>query len=125
MKQDFNPIEYYTQIRAALKTFRKSLSMLHHTLVCQTKVKQINAKFREIRNFILDYQSSEDYVIIREYIRASKCPNFFSRLDDELLESLTKKSYTLQDVLSILKKISLVIDEIDQEIFNINEKYFR
>lgn len=124
MKYDFNTIESFTATRAALKEFRKSLSLLHHSLVCQTKIRHINTKFRELRNFILDYKSSDSYELLCEYISTVRCPNFFNRLDDELLENLNQRSYSLQEVLSILKKISLIIDEVDQEIFNINERYF-
>lgn len=124
MKYDFNTVESFIETRAALKNLRKTLSMLHHSLVCQTKIKQLNAKFREVRAFILDYKSGDDYELLCQYISKVRCPNFFNRLDEELLESLIQKTFTLQDVLSILKKLSLTIDEIDQEIININEKYF-
>lgn len=124
MEYDFNSIESFTATRAALKDLRKNLSMLHHSLVCQTKTRYLSAKFREVRRFILEYKESDDYTLLCEYISAVHCPNFFTRLDDELLESLKQRTFTLQEILSILKKISLTIDEIDQEIININERYF-
>lgn len=124
MEYDFNTIESFTATRATLKEFRKALSLLHHSLVCQTKTRYLNAKFREVRRFILDYKSSEDYALLCEYISSVHCPNFFNRFDDEFLESLKQRTFTLQEILAILKKISLTIDEIDQEIININEKYF-
>lgn len=125
MKFDFNTIESFTATRAALKNLRKSLSLLHHSLVCQTTTRKLNTKFRELRKFIIDYKFSDEYDLLCEYISAVHCLNFFNRLlDDAFLESLQQRTYTLQDVLSILKKVSLTIDEIDQEIININERYF-
>ena len=124
MKYDFNTVESFTETRAALKKLRKSLSMLHHSLVCQTNIKHLNSKFRELRAFILDYKSGNDYELLCQYISTVRCPNFFNRLDENFLERLLKKAFTLQDILSILKNLSLTIDEIDQEIININERYF-
>lgn len=124
MKYDFNTIESFTAIRTALKQLRKDLSLLHHSVVCKTKLRGIYSKFREIRKFIQTYKTSDDYALLSQYIEHTGCHNFLEKLDEDFLLSLKQRNYTLQEIFSILKTISLTINELDQEVLNINERYF-
>ncbi len=124
MKYDFNTLEAFNALRTTLKQLRKDLSLLHHSVVCKTSLRKIRSKFKEIRKFIENYKKTENYDLLSQYIAHTGCHNFLGHLDDEFLSSLKQRTYTLQEIFSILKQLSLTINELDQEVININERYF-
>ena len=124
MKYDFNSIETLVLVRSTLRKLVKKIAHFHCVLVSQTNVKDLNSKLKEFDLLIHEYLETEEYALLQEYLNHIHCPNFFRHIDKHFLESLNQESYTLQDVLSILKKISSTSSELEQEIININEKYF-
>ena len=124
MKYDFNSIENLVLVRSTLRKLVKKISYLHGVIATQSSINDIPTKLKEFLLIIDDYKNSEDFKLLTEYIDAVHCPNFFRQIDKDFFEALAKENYTLQDILSILKKISLMRSEVEQEIININEKYF-
>ena len=121
---DFNTLETFLAVRSALKNLSKILVSQHHSIVCQTQIENIHKKLREFYIFVLDYRASDDYSLLCKYIDYSKCTNFFNRLNDDFLVALKNRNLTLKDILSLLKQISLTINEIDKVIIGINDIYF-
>lgn len=124
MKYDFNSIENIVLVRSTLRAFVKRISDFHSIILVQTSINNIPLKLKEFLNFFNDYQNSDEYKLLCQYIHSVRCPNFFREIDNEFYKALSKKNYNIQDILSILKKISLIRSEVEQEIININEKYF-
>ena len=124
MKYNFNSIENLVLVRSTLRKFLKKISDFHSTILVQTPINNIPFKLKEFLDFLKDYQNSGEYKLLCQYIHSVHCPNFFNEIDNEFYKALSKKNYNIQDILSILKKISLIRSEIEPEIININEKYF-
>ena len=124
MKYDFNSIETLVLVRATLRKLMKKISQSHYAIVCQTEIKDISIKFEEVYSQIKDFQQTEEFSLLSDYLSYTHCPNFFRHLDESFFTSLTLKSYTLQDILTVLKKLNSTSNELEQEIININEKYF-
>lgn len=124
MKYDFNSIETLVLVRTTLRKLMKNISELHYSIVCKTELKDISAKLEEVSSQIKNFQQTDDYSLLCNYLSYTRCPNFFRHIDKNFFDSLSLPSYTLQDVLAILKKLNSTSNELEQEIININEKYF-
>lgn len=124
MKYDFSSVETLVLVRSTLRKLVQKVSSLHSVIAIQTPLNNIPSKLKEFWNILNDYQNSEDYKLLCQYIHSVRCPNFFRQIDNEFMEALSQENYNLQDILAILKKLSLMRSEVEQEIININEKYF-
>ena len=124
MKYDFNSIENVILVRSTLRKLVKKISHFHSVIALQTDINNIPSKLKEFLTVIDDYKNSEEFKLLYAYIDSVHCQNFFRQIDNNFLSALSQESYTLQDLLSILKNISSMRSEVEQEIININEKYF-
>ena len=124
MKYNFSSIETLVLVRSTLRKLMKNISQLHYSIVCQTEIKDISHKLEEVSFQIKEFQQTDDYYLLCDYLSYTRCPNFFRHIDENFFSSLSLSSYTLQDVLAILKKLNATSNELEQEIININEKYF-
>lgn len=124
MKYNFNSIETLVLVRVTLRKLMKNISQLHYSIVCQTEIKEISNKLKELSSQIKEFQQTDDYSLLCNYLSYTRCPNFFRHIDEDFFISLSLPSYTIQDVLAILKKLNSTSNELEQEIININEKYF-
>jgi hypothetical protein len=124
MNYDFNSIETLILVRATLRKLMKNISQLHYSIVCQTEIKNLPLKLEDVSSQIKKFQQTDDYSLLCNYLSYTHCPDFFRHMDETFFNSLSLTSYTLQDILAILKKLNSTSNELEQEIININEKYF-
>ena len=108
MKYDFRSVTTLVEVRTALRELLQSISMTHQAIVCETELKEITTPLRNFKNLAEEYAKTTNYELLREYTS----------------NSLERESYTIREVLAIMKIISVASDEIEQEITNINERYF-
>ena len=124
MKYDFTSIETLVLVRSSLRKLVKKISQAHYNLISHTNLEDVQAKLKDFQTFINKFQETDEYILLCEYINYVHCPNFFRRINKKFISSLSLEKCTIQDILSILKKINLTLNELEQEITNINEKYF-
>ncbi|MBQ8298505.1 MAG: hypothetical protein IJX99_01295 [Clostridia bacterium] len=124
MKYDFKNVSTLIEVRAALRELLQNISMLHQSIVCETELKEITVPFRKFKDLAMKYTETPDYMLLKEYTYSISCLNFFRHFNEEFFDSLERDCYTIQEVLSIMKIIGVASDEIEQEIANINERYF-
>ena len=74
MKYDFTSIETLILVRSSLRKLVKKISQAHYNLVSHTNLEDVQAKLKDFQTFINNFQKTDEYLLLCEYINYIHCP---------------------------------------------------